>query len=185
MMGGGEGVRVYRPSRSWGRVWLGVPGALLLLEGVAQTVWAVGIPGDMPGPARVVVLLTGLLLVGVGGAFLLMAVWMSSMRYELDDRRLLLRCGPFRYAVSLPEVRRVVKRDLAFSPWSSLRLPGFALGEVIYADAGRVVMCATRALKGIILLETERRKYGITPADEEAFLADLGRRLDRLGGGEP
>jgi hypothetical protein len=32
-------------------------------------------------------------------------------------------------------------------------------------------MCATGALKNILLIETRKEKYGLTPADEEAFVA--------------
>lgn len=58
-----------------------------------------------------------------------------------------------------------------------MRLPGFALGEMEYGGVGSVVMCATRALKGVTIIRTPLKKYGLTPADETAFLADLQGRL--------
>lgn len=57
--------------------------------------------------------------------------------------------------------------------WSSTRFPGFALGGIPYGGVGIVVMCATRSLKGIILIETGKKKYGVTPSDEAAFLSEL------------
>jgi len=58
-----------------------------------------------------------------------------------------------------------------------LVLRGFALGEMEYGKVGSVVMCSTRALKGVTIVRTSLKKYGLTPADEEGFLADLKSRL--------
>ncbi|MEX0974872.1 MAG: PH domain-containing protein [Bacillota bacterium] len=57
--------------------------------------------------------------------------------------------------------------------WSSTRFPGFALGGIPYGGVGVVVMCSTRSLRGIILIETGKKKYGVTPADEAEFLSEL------------
>ena len=62
--------------------------------------------------------------------------------------------------------------------WSTVRLPGIALFTVPYADVGNVRMCATAALNDILLIETDKEKYGLTPADEEAFVAALQSRME-------
>ncbi|MCL6580710.1 MAG: PH domain-containing protein [Firmicutes bacterium] len=90
--------------------------------------------------------------------------WFPSMRYELDDERLVLSCGPVRYAIRLAEVTRVSRRDLSLSLWGAMRVPGFAPGEVPYAGIGTVHMCSTRALRDIVLVETPRACYGLSPA---------------------
>jgi len=84
--------------------------------------------------------------------------WFSSLRYELGDGELVLRCGPYRYRVRLADITSVDRRDLAFAFLSGMRLPGLAL-------------------KGVTIVRTRRKKYGLTPADEEGFLADLKSRL--------
>ncbi len=170
---------VYRPAPSRGRLWLGGLGLLTLALG-SFGVWSMTLTG-----APWAALLLGPAEVGVSLIFLLPFFWFPTMRYELDEERLVMRCGPLSYRVHLADVQRVTKRDLAMSMWSSMRLPGFALGDVIYGDVGNVTMCATRALKGIILLEAGRKKYGLTPADEDAFLADLRRRLAAVSGRRP
>jgi hypothetical protein len=38
-------------------------------------------------------------------------------------------------------------------------------------------MCATAASTGILLIETESTRYGLTPADEEGFVAELRKRM--------
>lgn len=62
--------------------------------------------------------------------------------------------------------------------WSTIRFPGIALFQVPYADVGNVKMCATAALKDILLIETEKEKYGLTPADEGAFVAALRAHME-------
>jgi hypothetical protein len=36
-----------------------------------------------------------------------------------------------------------------------------------------IKMCATAASHGILLIETASAKYGLTPADEQQFLAEF------------
>jgi hypothetical protein len=100
------------------------------------------------------------------------------MRYELGRTTLTLRCGPFlTYRIPLAEIETVQRRNLEVSVWASLRLPGLALFTVPYADVGRAKMCATRAAERILLIRTRHDRYGVTPADEEAFLTALHSRL--------
>lgn len=162
---------VYRPAKSQGRLWLAALGGPGLLLGII-IVYSALVTG------LVVFFVVGGLTVGLGLTFLLPFLWVPSMRYELDNERLVMRCGPIRYTIRLADVRRVVKQDLAFSPWSSMRLPGFALGDVVYGDVGHVTMCSTRALRGVVLIETGGGKFGLSPDNEGAFLADLRNRLD-------
>jgi len=122
----------------------------------------------------------GLLPIGAGLITLPYVFWFSSLRYELDDTELVLRCGPYRYRVRLAHITSLNRRDLVYAFLSGMRLPGFALGEMEYGKVGSVVMCSTRALKGVTIVGTRLKKYGLTPADETAFLADL---RGRLGGG--
>jgi len=61
--------------------------------------------------------------------------------------------------------------------WASLGLPGLALTSVLYSDAGRVFMCSTRVANGVLVIDTGKRKYGISPRDEDGFIAALTARL--------
>ena len=97
---------------------------------------------------------------------------------ELDERSLTLRYGPvLTYQIPLNEIQTIRKRNLSISLLSSMRLPGLALFTVHYTDLGNVKMCATSAATGILLVETAKHKYGLTPADEEGFLAALQARI--------
>lgn len=158
---------VYRAAPSYGSVWVAATGLLCLL---------LAVPGLIdPHPVARTISLAAMLPLSL--LCLVMAFWVPTVRYELGPDLLLLRCGPFRYRVPLSEIESIVKRDLTMSIWSGTRWPGFAIGTVHYGNAGMMFMCSTRALKEIICIKTARRTYGITPADEEAFLQDLGRHL--------
>ena len=61
--------------------------------------------------------------------------------------------------------------------WSAIRFPGIALFKVPYADVGTIKMCSTAALNNILLIETETEKYGLTPIDEEAFVATIRTQI--------
>jgi hypothetical protein len=68
---------------------------------------------------------------------------------------------------------------LSLTIWSTIRFPGIALFKVPYADVGNVKMCATAALNNILLIETEKDKYGLTPADEEPFVSAIQSQMEQ------
>lgn len=161
-------MKVYRAAPSAGWIWL-IGLALLVIVPTRPAILAV-----RQAPAALITVIMGLT---IGLPFLVMALWFPTIRYELGSHELVLRYSPFRYAIRLDDIQEVTKRDLAFSIWSSMRLPGFAMWTVDYSDEGRVFMCATRSLKDIIYIVTPKRKYGITPAAEDEFVQDLTNRL--------
>jgi hypothetical protein len=117
----------------------------------------------------------------VCGAFALLylslALWFPTMYYELKDDALEMHYGPLlNYSIPLQNILTIGTRDLKMSPWSSLRLPGVALFGVPYRGLGQVRMCATSAAHDIVLIETARAKYGLTPADEDLFIAEVDAR---------
>jgi len=119
-----------------------------------------------------------LLTVPIGFGFLLIAVFFPSMRYEIEGSHLTLTYGPLlRYTIDIDQIRSIRRRDLRINLLSSFRFPGLALFSVPYLEIGSVKMCATAASTGILLLETESAKYGLTPAHEEEFVAELRRRM--------
>ena len=166
-----ETTLVFKPRKSSGWAWL-IGIALLGLVTLVPTVQSAS---QIPSPLLLLTAgLTG--LVFVGGVAL--AFWFPTMRYDLDDRALILRYGPvLNYRVPLAQIESIRRRDLGLTIWSSIRFPGIALFGVPYADVGNVKMCATGALKGILLIETGRAKYGITPADEGGLVAAIRSRI--------
>jgi hypothetical protein len=164
-----DGVAVFEPRRSRGWLSLLLLSLVVIVCTLPVVVAAVG--GAVPWWVG---LLMGLMGLGLGGPFVALAIWFPTMRYELDASTLTLRYGPvLSYRIALDEVQSIERRDLPISLWSSVRLPGVALFAVPYRGMGQIKMCATAAARGILLIEAAGELYGITPADEEGFLAAL------------
>jgi PH (Pleckstrin Homology) domain-containing protein len=161
----------FAPSRSRGQLSL-----ILLALGVTspQLFLVLSVP-RLPVSAITVLLGTAVV---VAAPLLVLAAFFPAMRYELDDDELRLIYGPLlRYRIALRDVVGVHRQDLSVAVWSSVRLPGIALFRVPYNDIGIVRMCATRAAERVLLVRTHDGQYGLTPADEPAFLGALMERL--------
>lgn len=164
-------MKMFRPRSSFGWAWLilmaGIIFAMAIVPAMAMELSSSG------------AILTLIICTVVALAFLALACWFPTMRYELDQDQLTLRYGPvLNYRIRLSEIRTIRRRNLSLTIWSSIRFPGIALFTVPYADVGNVKMCATAALNHILLIETEKEKYGLTPADEEAFVAALQAQME-------
>jgi len=119
-----------------------------------------------------------LLTIPIGLVFLLIAAFFPTMRYEMDGIHLSITYGPLlRYTIDIGQIKSIRRSDLAIGPVSSFRFPGLAIFNVPYPGVGTVKMCATAASTGILLIETESTKYGLTPANEEEFVAELRERM--------
>ena len=168
-----ESEMTFRPRKSAGWLWLTAIG--LLLIGLAALMLLAVRPGE---EGYVAVLVTSLFTAALGLPFVVLAAWYPTMRYELGSETLTLRYGPvLTYRIPLVEIETIRRRNLSVSLWSSVRFPGIALFTVPYSDVGNVKMCATAAADRILLIETATQKYGLTPADEEGFVAALQARM--------
>jgi hypothetical protein len=166
---------VFAPRPSFGWAWVLATGlfVLALLAAVMAPILGEG----MPQEGRWILLGTGAVMVLLAAYMLVVAALFPTMRYELTERELVLRYGPFRYRVPYADVEDVRRRDLQWTVWSSMRFPGLALGGVLYSDAGKVYMVSTRAAEGVLLVTTPSRKYGMTPLEEERFADALKARI--------
>lgn len=163
--------RTFQPRPSHGWAWLIFMALIIIAVSIAPAV-AMGVSSRNA-------ILTLIICIPIALAFLILAFWFPTMQYELEQDQLTLRYGPFlRYQIPLREIRTVRRRTLSLTIWSTVRFPGIALFTVPYADVGNVKMCATAALNNILLIETEKEKYGITPADEEVFVAALRAQME-------
>jgi len=164
-------MRSFKPRSSHGWFWLILLAVIIIAVGIA--------PALALGAFSSSAVLTIIISVPVGLAFLILAFLFPTMRYELDQHQVTLRYGPvLTYRIPLGEIRTIRRRNLSITIWSSIRFPGIALFKVPYADMGNVKMCATAALNNILLIETEKEKFGLTPADEEAFVAAIQAQME-------
>jgi hypothetical protein len=163
--------RTFKPRPSHGWIWLVVMALIIVAISIAPAI-ATGLPSTNAT-------LTLIICIPIAGTFLVLASWFPTMHYELDHEQLTLRYGPvLTYRIPLREIRTIRRRNLGLTIWSTIRFPGIALFSVPYADVGNVKMCATAALNDILLIETDKAKYGLTPADEEAFVSALRAKME-------
>jgi hypothetical protein len=163
--------KIFKPRPSAGWFWLVLMAGIILALGVA--------PISAAGSTSTSTVITLIILTPVALAFLILAFWFPTMRYELDPEQIVLHYGPvINYRISFKEIRTIWRRNLSMTIWSTVRFPGIALFKVPYADVGDVKMCATVALKDILLIETAKEKFGLTPAGEEAFVAAVRARME-------
>jgi len=169
-------IESFRPKPSQGWMWL-VATALLMLAVVGFTVNAA--PGEEI-PSWVWVLYAVIILIAIWS--LVLAANFPAMRYDLTNDALVIRYGVvLHYSLPYHSISEVANRDLSPTLWSSTRFPGIALYKVIYSE-GTYLMCSTRMSKGVLVIETEGDDYGISPAEEDRFVAAL---TARMGGKAP
>ena len=163
--------KVFKPRQSTGWMWVGAIALVLLASGLYM-LFTYG----FSGPHMFTILFT----IPVGLMFLVITIFFPSMRYELGGSQLILTYGPLlRYTIDIGQIKSIRRRDLKISPVSSFRFPGLAIFGVLYPEVGIVKMCATAAGTGILLIETESSKYGMTPASEEEFVAEIRLRMKK------
>lgn len=162
---------IFQPRPSTGWIWVTIIGLLPLLTGIGLLA-----SSGFSGPF----MLTNVITIPIGACFLLLASFFPTMRYEIDGASLSMAYGPFlRYTLDVRQIKSIRRSDLGFSPISSFRFPGLALFNVHYPEIGIVKMCATAASNGILLIETDSTKYGLTPENEENFVAELRKHMEQ------
>ncbi len=126
---------------------------------------------------KITLLVTSFLIISPSIFFILIY---PTMRYELREDFLLLRCGPFKATVKYKNILIISKTNLKYDITSTgWKLPGYALFNIYYSDRGSVRMFATRLLKDILLIQTvDNKLFGITPKEEGDFLLKLKKRVE-------
>ncbi len=167
----GTSIKTFKPRPSFGWFWLVLMAVIIIAISIVPAL-AVGLSSRSA-------VVTLIVCIPVAISFLVLAFWFPTMRYELDQDQLTLRYGPvLTYRIPLGEIRTIRRRSLSMTIWSTIRFPGIALFKVPYADVGNVSMCATAALNNILLIETQKEKYGLTPADEDQFVAAIRAQME-------
>ncbi|HLS90915.1 MAG TPA: PH domain-containing protein [Limnochordia bacterium] len=113
------------------------------------------------------------------GAIALMAytIWGAlTMRYDVTPQGLTIHFGPSRIEMARDEITEV---EIHSSLTRARRLfgaalPGFYQGRWSFAETGPISLYAT-SLDTLIVIETEKARYGISPENPEAFLQALER----------
>lgn len=169
---------VFRPARSLG--WLSLAAL------TALTVFPMMMllqPGAVPEGEEAGIWISLAVIAPLVMFFGLTLIAFPRMRYELTSDALVLAMPPLlRYRIPFAEITDVRTVTLTPSLWSSMRMPGLALWKVPYPGIGSAYMCATRMSRDILLVTAGDRRYGLTPADEPAFMAALMPKLPAPAG---
>ncbi len=165
-----------RPSHTWRGPIFGAAAFLL------AALLLVALSGFIPA---VVVIVDGIIACVLALFMLGLAYFFwratTTMRYEISDDTLTLVGGPVRYVIPLASIKRVYSRDINtgyrnrthVARATAVNVPGLALSNVVWKDTGLLKMCATSSWRNIMIIETDTNTYGITPADDQAFLSAL------------
>lgn len=158
----------FRAARSFGWLWLLAMAVLVLAP--LFFVLTPAMRAEDPTGAWVALAVS----IPLGAFFLLTMACLPFMRYQLTGSGLVLRCGfLLRYRLPYRMISDVRRATLIPTLWSSMRFPGLALWGVPYPEVGTVYMCAKRMSRDILVITVGKRRYGITPADEQGFLDAL------------
>jgi len=175
-----EILKTYKPRKSIGGYFLGGLLVLIILSSIGLF-----LPffADFSNQIGVFIIMapTWVILIIVTTFFLIIY---PTMKYELSDDELKLKCGPFKRKIPLSTIKNIYKKNLK-PPISSTawKMPGYGLFPIEYPDDKWITMYSRSIQKDILLIETSMKKYGITPADEDEFLEDLKERMDKISNG--
>jgi hypothetical protein len=103
------------------------------------------------------------------------------MHYELRGDALYLILGAqWHSRITYNNIESATRKDLKNDMFSSCGFPKAGALDLIYADEGSISMYSTRLYKDVIVVKTKSGvKYGISPADSDGFLKELGQILDK------
>lgn len=159
--------KVFKPHKSNGWLWPFGLGIIMLGLGVVAYLY-----GGTSAQDRN--LTTPILCLVLSIPFFLAAAWFPTMRYEIEDRTLHVRYGPWlHYVVPAASIRSMEHKVLPVTLSSSFRFKGLSLFNIRYPKVGVVQMCSTSESGDILLIETDKAIYGISPEDEKGLISAL------------
>jgi len=169
-------IKIYKPRVSRGWIYNGIINLTLLLI-IIHVIFNIILKEKEIIKGIIIFIFPIFLLIGFIVISSIFLVWYPTMRYELSEDKLVLKCGPLESEIPLESIKAIRKKNLKYHPSSTgWKLPGYCLFRIKYADEDWVRMYSRAMLKNIIIIETDKEKYGITPKDEEDFLGELSKR---------
>lgn len=175
-----EKFRIYEPQKSKGWVYNGlcviVP--FILISYVSLVFFAILRSSTNGGFFLIIVIgFTSFSLIIFMIASFIFLLWYPTMRYELSEDKLVLRCGSLKSEIPLTSIKEIRKKNLKYHPSSTgWKLPGYCIFRIKYTDEDWVRMYSRAMLRNIIIIETDKEKYGITPREEEEFLVEISEK---------
>jgi len=126
------------------------------------------------------VLLPLLALAGIFIPILLYYVRLPErIRYTLTEDALMVSGGRVRLALPYGEIESVDGGPFKGTPWRKwgAGLPGLLWGKFYWKQAGGNLELYATGYRPIVLIKAGERRVGITPEEQERFVAELTRRV--------
>jgi hypothetical protein len=165
---------VFKPR---GGIWGGIVGLLLGGVGFGLAIWAVNFSLVAPDEQT----LRWFLLVpayGLAGFFVYLLLGAFNLRYRAGDDGLSIRWATRRITVPWNQVRRVVRvtgrKNLG--ALTGMSWPGYIVGTYTLRGVALVKMYGTQPKGEVVVVETDRGNFGLTPADADRFVIEVLRR---------
>jgi hypothetical protein len=170
---------IYKPAKALGlAVGLVVLVTILGIEGFMLS----SIGRQSVGVGMAITLLLLLFSLGLLGLWLYWCYELLALRYSLDRNALFIEYGTARHIVPLNEVKRVVAGDddalRATTTFRGVGWPGYLKGRQRVPGLGWVLIHSTEPLERMVVIVTDAVSYGISPADQKAFLEALRVRQE-------
>lgn len=101
------------------------------------------------------------------------------IRYTLAEDALLVTGGRVRLAMPYGEIESIDVGPFKGTPWRKwgAGLPGLLWGKFYWKQAGGSLELYATGYRPIVLITAAGRRVGITPEDQDRFVAELARRM--------
>jgi len=97
------------------------------------------------------------------------------MCYKLKEEEILLICGPFVSRIKYNEIKKISKIS-HFKEWGfGVGMPGYYFGYSFSRKSPTIVYATT--LADVIVIETDKKMYVISPEDEDVFIKFLNEKV--------
>lgn len=165
---GEKTIQIFKPTFSTSTYYIG--GGVLIILFISLLMGASVIRGGDK-------IILGIIVIGLFCWVGLYMIIYPTMCYEFYEKELILRCGLFSSKIQYEEIKNVSKIvDLGFSPAGLCRFPKYLLGNNCFSKYGWITMYAT-SYKDVILIEIDKKRYGMTPKDKDGFMRILNEKL--------
>lgn len=116
----------------------------------------------------------------VGGIIFYTLRVLKGIRYELGSDALLIHGGWSPIRVPYDKITHAAEASPQGLPWRTfgIGLPGLHWGSFSWRNAGPNLRIYSTRLRPLVLLRVGVQTIGISPADPEAFLHELGKRCN-------
>lgn len=163
----------YAPRKSGGLLW----GLLLGLAGFGTVIWSVQFSLVQPDERmlKVFLLVPAYLFAGV---YLYLLLGAAILHYQVGDNGVTIRWATRTIHLPWPELTRIIRvtGEKNLAGLTGISWPGYIVGNYNLKGLSLVKMYGTRVKDDLIVLESSRGYFGLTPSDQAGFLEDLARR---------